>query len=236
MVSCDESDTRKADTKPSSDGAAGKVTTPVVTDSTPKLLFSWFEENTAKTAVSIDEIPDNVKKEVRVQDLSIPPEKRDPSWIFLADLTLKNAAGRYAVRAVERDKYEAKRHPAQTQTAQKADNSSQVSVVMYSTPHCPHCKRARRWLLEQKIQYKEVNVEENEQAAAALAQKGLAQGAPTSGVPMFEINGHLVPGFDPTAIKNALSLPPLYNSPAPPRTQPVPPASPSPIPPSSVTI
>ncbi|MBN2530704.1 MAG: glutaredoxin family protein [Deltaproteobacteria bacterium] len=185
---------------------------PVITDNSNKLMFNWFEGNEAKTAMSVADVPEDARKEVRVQDLSIPPDKRDPEWIFLANLSKKNPKGQYDVRVVPRQKYEAKRHPEQKATPAPDSSvgaASGVSVIMYATAHCPHCKRARRWLLEQKIPYKEVDLEKDESAAAVLAQKGAAQGVPTGGVPMFEINGRLIPGFDPAAIQKAIKMPPL---------------------------
>lgn len=204
LVTCSTSEAPKTSESPK------KPALPKVTDSSNHLLFSWFEENEAQTATNIADIPDNVKKEVRVQDLKVPPEKRDPRWLFLVDLTKKNKNGRYSVSAVERAKYEMKRHPPIPKIEKgTSDSKTAASVVMYATPYCPHCKTARRWLLEQKIPYKEIDVNKDTAAAAALAQKGQAQGVPTSGVPMFEINGRLIPGFDPAAIKKALAAPPL---------------------------
>ncbi|MBN2714491.1 MAG: glutaredoxin family protein [Deltaproteobacteria bacterium] len=222
-----------------------KPTAPLVKKGASGLLFSWFEEKEAKTATDISDIPDNVKKEVRVQDLSVPPEKRNPDWIFLSNLTKADSDGKYPVRVVRRDKYEEKRHPKQPPVSGSDSDGviGAASVIMYATPHCPHCKRARRWLLEQKIPYKEINIEQNEAAAAALAQKGQAQGVPTGGVPMFEISGRLIPGFDPASIQKALTLPPdkaqqktpvLPSLPSPPPAQGSP--SPPPASPSTITI
>jgi glutaredoxin len=96
---------------------------------------------------------------------------------------------------------------------------------MYATKTCPVCKNARRWLLDQGIPYVEKDLEVDEAAAAELAAKGKAQGVPTSGVPIFEIRGRLLPGFDPGAIRAALS-----GSPAAPPAAPAPAPSPAPTP------
>ena len=250
-TSCGKSDVPAAKDKASAQQETDAPAAPVVTDNSSKIMFSWFEGNEAKTALDIADIPDGVKKEVRVQDLAVPPDKRNPEWIFLANLTKKNAEGGYAVRTVHRDKYEQKRHPEQKKNSASSDlanadsqsAASQSNVIMYATPHCPHCKKARRWLLEQKIPYNEINLEKDQTAAVALAQKGQAQGVPTGGVPMFEINGRLIPGFDPAAIRKALTQPPSKMTP--PVVNPSPgaaPATPSsppkkqPAPPSAITI
>ena len=78
---------------------------------------------------------------------------------------------------------------------------------MFSTRHCPVCQQARRWLVDQQIPFVERDIERDPAAAAALQQKGRAQGVPTSGVPVFEINGRLLPGFDPPSIRKLLATP-----------------------------
>lgn len=196
-----------------------------LTDKSSNVLFSWFEDGKAQTTSKIDDIPQNVRKEVRIQYLTIPPEERNPAWIFLANLNSKQKNGTYKVTAVLREKYEAKRHPEPTQKQINEANTSAstVDVIMYVTPYCPHCKTARNWLLKQKIPYKEVNLNEDQKAAAQLAQKGQAQGVPTNGVPIFEINGRLIPGFDAASIKRAMAEPPLgKKSPASPPAKPLP--------------
>lgn len=40
----------------------------------------------------------------------------------------------------------------------------QKSIVMYSTTWCPDCRRAKMWFDNHKIDYKEVNIEEDEEA------------------------------------------------------------------------
>jgi glutaredoxin len=76
---------------------------------------------------------------------------------------------------------------------------------MYSTTHCPVCHKARRWLLEAGVPYRERDIEKDEAAAHELSQKGQAQGLPVSGVPVFEVGGRLLPGFDPAALRAAIA-------------------------------
>ena len=209
LLSCaKESQNSKSDTGP-------KVIAPVVTDARGDLLLSWFSDGGPKVASAVKEVPEDARKEVRVQDPTQPPEKRDPSVIFLADLTKPQKNGQYPVKTMKRSAYEAKRRAA-AEAAKKAASSeaptgsnvmppnqaraAPSSVVMYATRHCPVCIKARRWLLEQKIPYVEKDVEKDPQAAQALHKKGAAQGVPTQGVPIFEIGGRLLAGFEPNKI------------------------------------
>ena len=175
---------------------------PVVKDG---LVFTWLEEGVPRVATTVAEVPEAARAEVRVQDPSVPPERRDPSWVFLADLRQAAADGGYPVRVVARDEWEAKRHPAAAPSppAPSATPSGEGAVVMYSTKHCPVCQKARRFLLAERIPFVERDVEESEAAARELAEKGRAQGVPTSGVPIFEIGGRLLPGFDEAALRQA---------------------------------
>ncbi|MDJ0763189.1 MAG: glutaredoxin domain-containing protein [Myxococcota bacterium] len=188
---------------------------PTVTDARTDLVLSWFADGGASVASSVQAVPVEARREVRVQDPSIPPEHRDARWIFFADLTKPAADGTYPLRAVLRSDYEKKRHiPASVDSAKNPDPPQAISpppagteprVVMYATRHCPVCIKARRWFVKQNIPYVERDVEKDARAAAELAAKGQAQGVPTNGVPVFDIGGRLVPGFDPNAIMAMLA-------------------------------
>lgn len=231
VVACGTPPEEAADNARSPSSAKEPPAPPAVTDGSKQLLFSWFEGNEAKTATNVSEIPDGVRKEVRVQDLSTPPDQRRPDWLFLADLTVKDNTGKYRVRAVKRAQYEEKRHPVQAAPEKPVvgqAGKSATEVIMYSTAHCPHCKRARRWLLEQKIPYKEFDIEKDDVAAKELYEKCQAQSIMPGGVPMFDVNGQIVPGFSPEAILQLLKQSPKTAPQQVPNHTPV-----SPVPPSA---
>jgi glutaredoxin len=202
--------------------AADRPTPPIVTEAREDLLLSWFADGGAATASSVSEVPEEARAEVRVQDPTIPPERRDPSWIFLADLRRPDQDGRYPVRALPRTEYEAARREAQaTEELIKAQQAAETpgkpleivpqpdgagsGVIMYANRHCPVCQKARRWLLDQKIPYVEKDIQKDRAAAAELMSKGKAQGIPVSGVPVFDVGGKLIPGFDKAAIRKAIA-------------------------------
>jgi glutaredoxin len=203
---------------------------PVVNDAREDLVLTWYGDGGPEVGASVEEVPQEARREVRVQDPTIPPESVDPAFVFVADLTRPTADGSYPVRAVPRGDYEKRQSRLRPQAipapaaAPAAAGGGQV--VMYATKHCPVCKTARRWLLDQGIPYVEKDVEADTAAVAELAAKGKAQGVPTSGVPIFEIRGRLLPGFDEGAIRAMLSGAP----PSPP------PAAPAPAPPQAPRI
>jgi glutaredoxin len=166
----------------------------------------------AQIGSSVSEVPPQARKEVRIQDPTIPPEKRDTAWVFLANLEKVGPDGRYPVQAQLREQYESRHVRPQQQAAEPSESPSQNTlapgekmIVMYATKQCPVCKKARRWLLQQGIPYLEKDIERDEGAAMELQKKGRTQGVPTNGVPVFEIRGKLVPGFDPKQLLRLLA-------------------------------
>src|SRR5690606_26044253 len=62
-------------------------------------------------------------------------------------------------------------------------------VVLYTTSSCPYCRRARLWLNEHQVSWRECNVE----LSAACMATYQGQGAP--GVPLVSVRGHWQLGF-----------------------------------------
>ncbi|MCX6777669.1 MAG: glutathione S-transferase N-terminal domain-containing protein [Candidatus Micrarchaeota archaeon] len=74
-------------------------------------------------------------------------------------------------------------------------------VKVYSTPTCPYCVKAKDFLKENKIPYKDINVGQDREAAEYMIEK-----TDQMGVPVIEIDGKFIVGFDKEAIKKELKL------------------------------
>ena len=74
-----------------------------------------------------------------------------------------------------------------------------VTVKVYSTPTCPWCKKAKEFLQEKQVAFEDVDVSTDSDAAKELVEKSGQQG-----VPVLDINGKIIVGFDPVAIEEAL--------------------------------
>ena len=75
------------------------------------------------------------------------------------------------------------------------------NVKVYSTPTCPYCKGAKQFLKENNIEFEDIDVSSNQAAAQEMIQK-----SGQMGVPVLEINGQIITGFDKEAISKALEL------------------------------
>lgn len=73
-------------------------------------------------------------------------------------------------------------------------------IKVYSTTHCPYCKMAKDYLAQNNVEYKDINVEQDDEAAAEMIRV-----SGQMGVPVLDINGTVIVGFDRTAIDDALA-------------------------------
>ena len=72
-------------------------------------------------------------------------------------------------------------------------------VKIYTTPTCPWCKKSKEFMKEKKIKFKEFDVTSNEKARDEMIEK-----SGQMGVPVLDINGQILVGFDPKGIQDAL--------------------------------
>lgn len=76
-----------------------------------------------------------------------------------------------------------------------------MKVVVYSTPTCPWCNVAKQFLKEHNIEFTDYDVSKDSEKAQEMIMKSNQRG-----VPVIEINGKIIVGFDKEAIKRALGL------------------------------
>ncbi|MEB0044379.1 MULTISPECIES: glutaredoxin family protein [unclassified Pseudomonas] len=86
-------------------------------------------------------------------------------------------------------------HPAQGVSEQ---TQARASVVLYATDWCGYCKLTRRFLDQKGIPYKEFDIEKDAQARKAYEALG------GRGIPLIDVNGTLIRGYDPDAILAAI--------------------------------
>ena len=79
-----------------------------------------------------------------------------------------------------------------------------VQVVLYMAPWCGFCKKAAAYLREQGITFRQRDIEKDPGAAAELAGKLERAGLRGGGIPVLDIAGRLVVGFDRTRIERLL--------------------------------
>ena len=83
-----------------------------------------------------------------------------------------------------------------------AQPEPEADVVLYCTPWCPACRRARAFFKEQDIPYIEIDVSRDR--AAAERVKGWANGYQTT--PTINIKGKIIVNFNKQEVQEALGL------------------------------
>lgn len=74
-------------------------------------------------------------------------------------------------------------------------------VKIYTTPTCPYCTMAKKFLQENGVEFIEKNVASERAAAVEMVEK-----SGQMGVPVLDINGEIIVGFNREAIIKALGL------------------------------
>jgi len=74
-------------------------------------------------------------------------------------------------------------------------------VIIYSLPTCPYCRRLKTYLTEKNIEFTDYNVaDDNEKAQEMIDKSG------QMGVPIIDIEGKIIVGFDQEALERELGL------------------------------
>lgn len=72
-------------------------------------------------------------------------------------------------------------------------------VKLYTTEACPWCVKVKNYLKEKEVLFEELNVQDNMEAREEMVSKSKQMG-----VPVLDINGYIIIGFDKKAIETAL--------------------------------
>lgn len=75
------------------------------------------------------------------------------------------------------------------------------NIKVYTTNTCPWCTKVKNYLRSNNVNYEEVNVGLNRGAAMEMVTK-----SGQMGVPVLDINGSIVVGFDKNKIDSLLNL------------------------------
>jgi glutaredoxin-like YruB-family protein len=75
------------------------------------------------------------------------------------------------------------------------------SVKVYSTPTCPFCIMLKNFLKEKNIQFEDFDVSKDREKLIEMKQK-----SGQMGVPVIDIDGKIIVGFDREAISKELGV------------------------------
>ena len=77
----------------------------------------------------------------------------------------------------------------------------QLRVIVFSTPTCSFCNMAKKYFREKGIKFNDVDVSKDPAAARDMVRRSGQQG-----VPVIDIGGKIVVGFDRVKINKYLGI------------------------------
>ena len=74
-------------------------------------------------------------------------------------------------------------------------------VIIYSTPYCVYCKMVKEFFKQNKVEYDEKDV-----ASDVSAREEMISKTGQMGVPVIDVQGKIIIGFDQPKLKEALGI------------------------------
>ncbi len=81
------------------------------------------------------------------------------------------------------------------------ETKKQPKVIVFSTPTCSYCNAAKSYFRQKGVKFKDVDVSRDAAAARDMVRRSGQQG-----VPVIDIGGKVIVGFDRPKINRLLSL------------------------------
>jgi len=188
---------------------------PIVTDTSTDLLLTWIDEKGEfHVEQKVADVPVTARDVVRVADPVKDPPKLDD--IYVADLRNLGANGQYTVKTMPRPEFEklaldrrtAAGKGGKVLAAQGAasvlPSDQKPNVIIYGASWCGPCHQAAAYLKERGIPFVEKDIEADGGAAREMHAKLGKAGMHGGSIPVLDVKGKLLVGFDPRAVDRAL--------------------------------
>jgi glutaredoxin len=184
---------------------------PVVTDASTDLLLTWVDENGEfHVEQSVAAVPASSRDVVRVADPVKDPPRLDD--VFVADLRTPGSAGAYPVRTMPRPEFEKiaverRKQHGKILTAQAPSDppvATRPSIIIYGASWCGPCHQAAAYFKRKGVPFVEKDIEQDGTAAREMHAKLASAGMPGGSIPVIDVRGKLMVGFDQGAVERAL--------------------------------
>ena len=154
---------------------------------------------------TIAEVPKEARERVGVNVFGKPPPA---GQVWVTNLDAPESDGRYALESIPRRDFEIEvlgiGRASKFELPDDLDFSEfkelsearEAPVIVYKTSWCGVCKQLESYLQRKGIEYIAKDIEKDRAAAAELQAKAKQAGVPTGSVPMIDVGGELLRGFD----------------------------------------
>jgi arsenate reductase-like glutaredoxin family protein len=179
------------------------------------LLFTYVEPNGMfATTDKAERVPQVARRLVRIMGRAKgEPQRRNNTSVEVIDLRELLAKGKTQPRVMLREAFEtsalAQLPPGDScllagphgsplaEEPKKAGSPDEPPIViLYSTPWCNACEAARRYLISNLVPFTSKDIEKDPSAARELEQKASRFGIAADRVPILDVRGRLLVGYD----------------------------------------
>jgi glutaredoxin len=184
------------------------------------LLYTYVEaKGTFATTDKAEDVPQIARRLVRVVDPAMAASNGpDTTKVYAIDLGELLGGGKAQARPMSREAFEtgalAQLPPGESSPmagphgpalpeelppgvdAGAPGALGPAVVILYGTPWCGACKAAKKYLASKHIPYAYKDIENDPAAARELQAKAAKMGIPTDRVPILDVRGRLLLGFD----------------------------------------
>ncbi len=207
LLACDDrAEAPAAAEGTTTEASSGAVVVPpfAVRGNAEGLLLVWFDAEGPHTATSRLDVPAERRSEVRVESLDLDHAgDADPDAVYVADLRAADEHGNFTVRRMTRADFDA-RIDAFVAEARSAAGAAAAEIVVFGASWCGACRQAEAFLRERNVPFVERDIEEDPSAAAEMRARAAAAGLHPTGIPVIDVRGRILLGFDPEALDAAL--------------------------------
>lgn len=160
-------------------------------------------------ASNIEDVPVGFRGAVRVHLLDGPRPPAGKIWV--ANLDDPADDGGYVLRVMSVTDFEDAALQGKSSRVKLPEGlelpdvvPASEKVIVYKTDWCGVCKKAIAFLEREGIPYEAKDIEKDRAAAAELQAKAKEHGVPTGSVPVIDVNGTLMVGFDKKKLESLL--------------------------------
>ena len=187
------------------------------------LLFTYVEPSgMLATADKAEKVPEIARRLVRIMGLGKgEARRRNDSNVEVIDVRDLLAKGKTQRRLMSREAFEsgalaqlppgdscplAGPHgsPSVEEREEAGGPADPPIVVLYATQWCKACKAARKYLVSNRIPFTAKDIEKDPSAARELQEKASRFGIPADRVPILDVRGRLLVGYDETRMDGFL--------------------------------
>jgi glutaredoxin len=186
------------------------------------LLFTYVEPSGMfATTDKAEQVPEGSRRLVRIMGQGKgEPRRRNDANVEVIDLREQLAKGRTQPRVMLREAFEtgalaqlppgdscplAGPHGPPLAEEPEKGSAEPPIAILYRTSWCKACQSARHYLVSNLIPFTSKDIEKDSSAARELAQKASRFGIAADRVPILDVRGRLLVGYDETRMNGFLA-------------------------------